>query len=81
VPQGTGVVAFLAAGRDHQRAETDHVGQAVPDRLRRPRAIEAAGQALGDAEAALDLAQRQHAAIAGQTPAVEASGQRLAANR
>ncbi len=42
VPQGTVVVAVLVAGRDHQRAEADDVGQAVPDRLRRPRVIDVA---------------------------------------
>jgi hypothetical protein len=66
VPQGTGVVAVLVAGRDHQQAEADDLGQAVPDRLRRRGSSRQAAQAVGDAEAALDLAQRQHAAIGGQ---------------
>lgn len=63
VPQGGGVVAVLVAGRDHQQAEADDVSEAVPDLLRRSRVIEAGGLAIGDTEAALDLFQRQHAAI------------------
>jgi hypothetical protein len=81
VPQGTGVVAVLVAGRDHQQAEADDVGGAVPDRLRRPSVLEAGGQAIGDAEAGLDLAQRQHAAIGREPPTVEAGDQGLAADR
>ena len=79
--QGGRIVAVLVAGRDHQHAEADDVGEAVPDALRRSRVVEAAGQAIGDAEAALDLAQRQHAAVGGQPPAVEAGDQGLAADR
>ncbi len=81
VAQRCRVVAVLVAGRDHQQAEADDVGQAVSDLLRRPRVVEAGGQPVGDAEAALDLAQRQHAAIGGQATAIEAGDQGLAADR
>ena len=32
--QAVGVVAVLIAGRDHQHAKADHVGQAVSDLIR-----------------------------------------------
>jgi hypothetical protein len=74
-------VAVLVAGGDHEQPEADDVGQPVRDLRRRPRIVEAAGEPVGDAEAALDLAQRQDAAIGGQLPAVEAGHQRLADDR
>ncbi len=62
-PQAGGVVAVLVAGRDHQHAEADHVGQRVSDQRRIARVVQAPGQALRHAEPALDLAQHQHARI------------------
>ncbi len=78
MPQSGGIIAVLVAGRDHQQAEADDVGEAVPDLLWRPRVIEAGGQAIGDAEAALDLFQRQHAAIGGEPSAIKAGDQGFA---
>ena len=49
--------------------------------LRRPRVLDAARQALGDAEPALDLGQHQHAGIRGQATAVEGGMHRLAGDR
>jgi hypothetical protein len=48
---------------------------------RRPRVREAARQALGDLEPALDLGQHQHPGVGGQAPAVEGCMQRLAGDR
>ena len=81
VAQHGGVVPVFVASRDHQQAEADDLGQAVPDPLRAAGIVETGSQAIGDAEPALDLAQRQHAAIGGQPTAVEAGDQGLAANR
>ena len=81
VPQAVGVVAVLVAGGDHQHAEAQDVGEAVPDPLRRARIVDAGGEAVGDAEPALDLAQRQQAAVGGELPAVEAGDERLAGDR
>jgi hypothetical protein len=53
----------------------------VLDPLGRPRILEAAGQALGNAEAALDLRQKQNAAVRRQPPSVEADVHRLAGDR
>jgi hypothetical protein len=50
----------------------------VVDPPRRPRVRQAAGQALGDAEPALDLGQHEHAGIRGQATAVEGGAHRLA---
>jgi hypothetical protein len=61
--QGIAVVGILVAGRDQQGAEADHLGEPVLDPLGRPRILEAAGQALGNAEAPLDLRQEQNPAV------------------
>lgn len=63
VPQAAGIVAVLVAGGDHQQPEAQHGGGAVPDPIRRPRIVDAGGEAPGQAEAFLDLTQRQQAAI------------------
>jgi len=63
MPQPAGIVAVLIAGGDHQQAEAQHRGEAVPDPIRRPRIVDAGGEAPGQAEAFLDLTQRQQAAI------------------
>jgi hypothetical protein len=81
VAQRVGVVAVLVAGRDHQHAEAQDRGDAVPDALRRTRVVEAGGEALGQAKPTLDLAQGQQAAVGGQLPAVEAGDQGLAGDR
>ena len=79
--QAVGVVAVLVAGRDHQHAEAQDVGHLVPDPPRQPGVVDAGGQALGDAEPPLDLAQGQHARVRGQLPAVEAGDEGLAHDR
>jgi hypothetical protein len=78
VPQAVGIVAVLVAGGDHQQAEAQHVGETVLDPLRRARIVDADGEAPGDAEALLDLTQRQQAAIGREGAAVEAGDDRLA---
>ena len=61
--QAVGIVAVLVAGGNHQHPETQDVGDAMHDTPRRARVGQAGGQAVSDAEAAFDLAQRQHAGI------------------
>ncbi len=68
MPQAVGIVAVLTTGGDHQQAEAQYVGEAVLDPIRRARIVDAGGEALGDAEALLDLTQRQQTAIAGEGP-------------
>ena len=50
------------------------------DALRRPRIVDAFGEAPGHAEARLDPMQRQQAAIGREGAAVEAGDDRLAGN-
>jgi hypothetical protein len=57
------VVSIRIAGRDQQHPEADHLGQRVMHPLRCPRVGEAPGEALGDAEPALDLGQQQHTRV------------------
>jgi hypothetical protein len=70
-----------SAGRDQERAAADHLGERVPDPLRRPRILEAARQALGNVEASLDLGEHQNPAVRGQPAGVEAELHRLAGDR
>ena len=63
VAQAVGVVAVLVAGRDHQQAEAQDGGDAVPDPLRGARVVDAGGEPIGDAEPMLDLAQGQQATV------------------
>jgi hypothetical protein len=70
-PQSGGVVAVFIPGGDHQQPEPDDLGQSVDRLPRRPRIVQAGGQPLGHAKAALDLAQRQHPGIRGKLAAVE----------
>ena len=79
--QRVAVVRVRVAGRDQQHPEADHLGQGVVDPLRRPRVREAARQALGDPEPALDVRQHQHARVRGQPAAVEGDPHRLAGDR
>ncbi len=81
VPQAVGVVAVLVPGRDHQHAKAQDGGEAVPDPPRRARVLGAGREPVGNAEPALDLAQRQQAAVGGELTAVEAGDQRLARDR
>ena len=81
MPQAVGVVAVLVAGRDHQHPEAQDVRDAVPDPLRSARILDAGREPVGNAEPALDLAQRQQAAVGGELPAVEAGDDGLAADR
>lgn len=48
---------------DHQQAEAQDVGEAMPDALRRARVVDANDGASGRTERRLDLTQRQQAAI------------------
>ena len=69
--QARGVVAVLVAGRDHQHAEADHVGQRMGDQRRLARIVQAPSKAHRHAEPLLDLAQHQHARVRRQRAAVE----------
>ena len=75
------VVGGLVAGGDQQRAEADHLREAVLDPLRRPRVLDAARQALGNVEPALDLGEHQNAAVRSQTTGIERHLYGLAADR
>ena len=79
--QRVAVVAILVAGGDQERAEADHLGERVPDPLRRPRILDAARQTLGNVEASLDLGEHQNPAVGGQPAGVEAELHRLAGDR
>ena len=62
------------AGRDHQQAKADDVGQGVGDLIGRSRILNASGEPIGNTQALLDLAERQHSAVGRQQPAVEFLG-------
>ena len=62
-PQVRRVVAVLIAGRDHQQAKADDVGQGVGDLIGRPRIVDAGGDPISDTQALLNLAERQHTAV------------------
>jgi len=79
-PQRVAVVGVLVTGRDQARPEAEHLGDGVLDPIRRPRIRYAAGQPLGDPEAALDLGEEQNTAVRGQPPGVERDLHRLAGN-
>jgi hypothetical protein len=79
--QGITVVGVGIARGDHERAKADHLGQTMPYPLGRPRVVEAARQALGQAEPPLDLRQHQQPGIRGQAAAVEGDVNRLATDR
>jgi hypothetical protein len=80
-PQTVGVVAVLAARGDHPRAEANDLIEPVHDTLRRARVADAGGEAPGDAQAPLDLAQRQQAAVRGHQLPIKACLDGLAADR
>ena len=63
MPQAAGIIAVLIAGGDHQQAEAQHVSEAMLDAVRRAGIVDAGGETTGDAEALLDLTQRQQAAV------------------
>jgi hypothetical protein len=63
VAQAVGIVAVLVAGRDHQQAEAPHLGETMADALWRAWIVNASGETFGHAQAGLNLAQRQQAAI------------------
>ncbi len=79
--QAVGVVAVLVAGRDHQHAATQDLGNTVPDPFRQTRISNAGGKAFGHAEPLLDLTQGQHAGVGGELPAVEAGDDGFAGGR
>jgi hypothetical protein len=79
--QSRGVIAVLIACADHQQAKANDVGERMGDEIGIARIADAAGEPLGDAQALLDLAQQQHAAIGRQEPAVEFGDDGLARNR
>ena len=77
-PQVRGIVAVRVAGCDHQQAKADDVGQSVGDLIGCSRIFDAGGEPIGDPQAFLDLAQRQHPTVGRQQPAVELGHPRLA---
>ena len=79
--QAIGVVAVLVAGRNHQHAEPQDLGHAVPDPLGQARIVDAGGQTFGQAEPALNLAQGQQPAVRGEQAAIEAGNNGLASGR
>ena len=80
MPQDGGIVAVLIASGNHQHPEAQDVGDAMHDTPRRAGIGHAGGQPIGDAEAAFDLAQRQHAGIRRELAAIEAGDDGLAAD-
>ena len=76
--QAVSIVAVLIAGRDHQQAEAQHLGEAMLDALGRTRIVDARSETFSHAQARLDLAQRQQAAIGREGPSVEAGNDGLA---
>ena len=79
--QRIGVVAVLIARRDHQQAKANDVGYRMRDMVGSARVLDAGGHALGDAKAALDLAQSQNTAVRRQLAAVEFDHDILARDR
>ncbi len=79
--QGVAVVGVRVTRRDQQGAEADHLDQGRVPPLRGARVREAARQALGDPEPAVDLGQDQDAAVRGQPAAVEGDVKGLAGHR
>jgi hypothetical protein len=79
MPKAVGVVAVLVARRDHQHPEAQDIHDAMPDPLRGARIVDAGREPVGDAEPALNLAQREQAAIGGELPAIKAGDDGLAA--
>jgi hypothetical protein len=69
--QRVAVVGIRVAGRDQERPKADHLCEPMLHPRGRARILDAAGQALGRAEAALDLRQEQSIAVRGQAPGVE----------
>ncbi len=81
MPQAVGVVAVLVAGRDHQKAKTQHLGEAMLDAFWRAGIVDAGGEAPGEADAFLDLTPRQRPTVGREGPAVEGGDDRLAGHR
>ena len=75
------VVAVGIARRDQQRPVADHLGQTMPNPLRRARVLDAVGQSLGDPEPLLDRRQQQYPGVRGHLAAVESDMHRLALHR
>ncbi len=70
VAKRRGIVAVFITCRDHQHPKSKDVGETMRDLLGRARVFDTGGQTIGDAEALLDLAQDQNAAIGRQQTAV-----------
>ena len=79
--QAGGVVAVLVAGGDHQQPEADDVCERMHGAAGIARIVDAGGEAAGDFEPALDLAQHQQPAAGRQPAAIEPGGQLFAGNR
>jgi hypothetical protein len=79
--QDIAVVAARVTGGDQQGAQADHLRQLMGHPPRVAGTLDAAREAIGDAEPALDLRQHQHPGIRGQPAAVERDMYRLAADR
>ena len=79
--QRIGVVAVLITRRDHQQAKPDNVRHRMRDVVGSAQVNDAGGHALGDAQAALDLAQSQNPAVRRQKAAIKFDDHILAGNR
>ena len=75
------IVAVLVAGGDHQHPEADDVGERMHGAAGSTRIVDAGGEAVGDFEPALDLAQDQQTAIGRQAAAIEPADDLFAGNR
>src|SRR3954447_12122991 len=60
------VVAVLVAGRDHQQAKANDVGEGVGDLIGRTWVLDAGGKTIRDTQALLNLTERQDSAIGRQ---------------
>jgi len=77
----TTVIRIFIAGRDHQRAKGDHVGQCVLDTAGIARIVQVRGESVGQPAASLNFTQHQKAAARGDAPAVKPGDDILVENR
>ena len=74
------IVGVLVAARDGEHAGAQDVGDAVRHEQRIASVGDQPRQSLGNPQAALGGGQQHHAAVRGHPPAVEGSGEFLAAD-
>ena len=77
---GVAVVGILISTGDREHAEAQHRGQRVDYQCRVAPVPDAARQRLGQAEPAFDLAQKDHAAVRRDQPAIETGSHLLASD-